>query len=207
MAMPPDPLRLAKASHADRLAFVAQAVAADPVAVRVLEIARSLDLPDHALMAGAVYKAVWNALTGRPPGFGVNDYDLAYFDGSDLSWEAEGRVIRNARPAFADTGVEVEVCNQARVHIWFSAKFGIDRAPLQDTEDALRHFASLSHAVAVRMNASGGLDVLAPLGLDELFSLHVRPCPGLADPAGWNAKCEIQAVLWPELTFELLALE
>ena len=29
--------------------------------------------------------ALLNHLTGRPSYFGVKDYDLAYFDGSDLS--------------------------------------------------------------------------------------------------------------------------
>ncbi|WP_203290750.1 nucleotidyltransferase family protein [Maricaulis parjimensis] len=181
--------------------FVIDAVLADPLAVRVLEGARRLGLPDHALMAGAVYKAVWNAMTGRPPGHGINDYDLAYFDSSDLSWEAEDAVIRRAEPEFAGLPVPVEVCNQARVHLWFNEKFGTERAPLKNTEDALRHFASLTHAVALRLDETGEEDLLAPCGLDAVFSRTVKPMPGVANPEGWNRKCDSQKQVWPELDF------
>jgi|GEM_PF-2772185 len=50
---------------AEQAAFVIDAVMADPLAVTVLQRAHGLGLPDWALMAGAVYKAVWNAQTGR----------------------------------------------------------------------------------------------------------------------------------------------
>ena len=181
--------------------FVIEAVLADPLAVCVLEGAQRLGLPDHALMAGAGYKAVWNALTGREPGYGINDYDLAYFDGSDLSWDAEDAVIRRAEPEFSGLPVPVEVCNQARVHLWFNEKFGTDRAPLRNTEDALRHFASLTHAVALRLDETGVPDLLAPLGLEAVFDQTVRPMPGVANPDGWNRKCDSQKRLWPELDF------
>ena len=186
---------------AGREGFVLDALMADPVAVEVLRRAQGMGLPDHALMAGAVYKAVWNAMTGRSPGHGVNDYDLAYFDPSDLSYEAEDRVIRAARPVFADLPVPVEVCNQARVHIWFNEKYGTDRAPLRDTEDALRHFASRVHSVAVRLDERGRPELLAPFGLEALFSGEVRPVPGLSGREGWAEKCRSQAKIWPELRF------
>lgn len=196
-----DPHRLADAAPEVQRQFVVEAILADPVSVGVLERARALGLPDHALMAGSVYKAVWNALTGRPPAYGVNDYDLAYFDASDLSAEAESALVRKSMPVFDDLDAEVEICNQARVHIWFSADYGVHREPLRDTADAVRHFASETHMVAVRFDEEGRLDVIAPLGLNSLFSLVVEPVPGIANPAGWNAKCDEQAELWPELRF------
>lgn len=201
MARPADPRRLAQASPADQSAFLIEAVLADPVNAAVLERAFDLGLPDHALMAGSLYKAVWNALTGRAPGFGVNDYDLAYFDGSDLSYEAEDVVIRRCAPVFADLPGTVEVCNQARVHLWFNKKFGVERAPLVDTADAVRHFASTTHAVAMRWSATDQMDVIAPFGLAPLFSLRVEPAADIANPAGWNRKIVEQARLWPEIEF------
>ena len=196
-----DPLRLAKADPEEQRAFLINAVLADPVNAAVLERAYQLGLPDHALMAGSLYKSVWNELTGREPGHGVNDYDLAYFDDSDLGQEAEDAVIRRCEPVFADLPAEVEVCNQARVHIWFSKKFGVKRDPLVDTADAVRHFASKTHAVALRWSAPGDMDVIAPFGLDALFSLRVEPMPGVANPEGWNSKIAEQARLWPEIEF------
>jgi hypothetical protein len=48
-----------------------------------------------------VFQTVWNGMTERPPDYGIRDYDLVYHDASDLSWEAEDRVIRRAARAFS----------------------------------------------------------------------------------------------------------
>ncbi len=187
--------------ESDQSAFVIDAVMADPLARIVLERAHGLDLPDWALMAGAVYKAVWNVQTGRPGGHGINDYDLGYFDAADLGAAAEAAVVGPAEARFADLPVPVEVCNQARVHIWFNEAYGTRRDPLVDTNDALRHFASLTHAVAIRLDGDGQPELLAPFGLAAVFSRTIRPTPDLAGPEAWNRKIAEQSRLWPELDF------
>lgn len=53
----------------------------------------------HTLMevlgrATAMNLPGWYLVTGQPAEAGILDYDLAYFDDSDLSWEAEHTVIR-----------------------------------------------------------------------------------------------------------------
>jgi hypothetical protein len=55
-----------------------------PPLMRVLSVARHLCLPDWLVFSGAVYQPVFNHLTGCPLDYGIKDYDLAYFDGSDL---------------------------------------------------------------------------------------------------------------------------
>ena len=196
-----DPRRLANATDAEQRAFVIKSVLADPVAADVLERAWQLDLPDWALIAGAVYQAVWNELTGRPPGFGVNDYDLAYCDMSDLTEAGEDAVVARATKAFDRIKPEVEVCNQARVHIWFNRKFGTDRPALTSTEDAVRQFASTTHAVAIRLTKEGQPELITPYGLGGLFSLYVEPMPDISTPEHWNAKIARQKEQWPEIEF------
>ena len=67
------------------------------------------------MMSGAVYQRVLNALTGRPLDYGVRDYDLGYFDASDISYAAEDAVIRRVPAAFVEPlRRAVEVRNQAR---------------------------------------------------------------------------------------------
>ena len=100
-----DPHRLAHASFAEQRAFLVEAVAANSLAMTVLERAQAMGLPDHGLMA-------------------------------------------------------------------------------------------------VRLDADGEMELLAPFGLEQLFSLHVRPVEALADRAGWNAKCVRQHKLWPEISFD-----
>jgi uncharacterized protein len=116
---------------------------ATPPMMQVLSVARRLYLPDWLVFSGAVYQPVLNHLTGRPLDYGIKDYDLAYFDSSDLSYEAEDAVIRRVKAAFEEPlRSMVEVRNQARVHLWFEAKFGEPHTPLSRTADALERFAS-----------------------------------------------------------------
>ena len=110
----------------------------NPAVVRVLALAEGWDLPGWYLAAGCLFQTVWNVLDGHDPGRGIRDYDLVYFDDSDLSWEAEDEVIR--RCAGHDAGVEIEVRNEARVHLWYERKFGVRCAPYRSTEEAIATF-------------------------------------------------------------------
>ena len=40
-------------------------------------------------------------VAGQPPEAGTLDYDLAYSDGSDLSWEGEDTIIQAGHKVFA----------------------------------------------------------------------------------------------------------
>jgi hypothetical protein len=149
---------------------------ATPSLMQVLSIARTLDLPDWLLFSGAVYQPVLNHLTGRAPDYGIKDYDLAYFDGADLSYGAEDMVIRRVAAAFDEPLQHmVQVRNQARVHLWFQAKFGESYTPLSATAEALERFASPLFAVGIRLEANGRLHIEAPFGLTDLFALRLRP--------------------------------
>ena len=146
--------------------------------MQVLSVARRLCLPDWLVFSGAVYQPVLNHLTHRPLDYGIKDYDLGYFDGSDLSYEAEDAVIRRVKTAFDEPlRSMVEVRNQARVHLWFEAKFGEAYEPLSSTAEALERFASATFAVGVRLESDDRLHIEAPFGLADLFALRLRPNP------------------------------
>lgn len=182
-------------------AELAAIVRADPGLMHVLATVRALDLPDWRLVSGAVYQAVWNARTGRPAGYGVKDYDLAYFDASDLSYEAEDAVIKRVAAAFDEPfRSQVEVRNQARVHLWFQNRFGEPYAPLSSTDEALGRFVAPTFAVGVRLEADGSLSVAAPFGLDDVFALTIRPNPNRPVAEGWAKAVDSARARWPELT-------
>ena len=111
--------------EAELVEWLAAIVRGAPSLMRVLLTVRALDLPDWLIMSGAAYQRVLNALTKRAPDYGVKDYDLGYFDASDISYEAEDAVIRRVAAAFDEPlRSAVEVRNQARVHVWFESHFG-----------------------------------------------------------------------------------
>ncbi|HXO02561.1 MAG TPA: nucleotidyltransferase family protein [Stellaceae bacterium] len=189
-------------SEADLRAALAKIVRANHRLMQVLETALALDLPDHFVVSGAVYQSVLNHLTGRALGYGLNDYDLAYFDVSDLSYEAEDAVIRRVRDAFGEPlKSQVEVRNQARVHLWFEAHFGEPYTPLSNTAEAIERFVSPTFAVGVRLEPDGGLRVEAPFGLADLFALRLRPNPRRST-AGFARTCARVRQRWPELVVE-----
>lgn len=198
-----DPLRLAGAEFAARRAFLIEAVRADPAAWAVLEGMRDLALPDAWLVAGAIYQNVWNALTGRPPGHGIKDYDIAYFDASDLSYEAEDAVIGRCAEVFAGLGAEVQIRNQARVHLWYPDRFGAPYAPLSNACESLKRYAAEAQMVALRIGDTRELELAAPRGLDALFALELKPARPVGELEGFAAKCRRQKSLWPELTLAL----
>jgi len=152
-------------------------VRASPRLMQVLSLARALDLPDWRLVSGAVYQPVWNALTGRDPDYGIKDYDLCYF-GPDPSWAAEDVQIRRAAALFPpELSPLVEVRNQARVHLWFEGKFGEPYAPLGCTDAMLERFVCPAFAVGVRLTREDAIDIAAPFGLADCFSMQLRPNP------------------------------
>jgi hypothetical protein len=166
-----------------------------------LRTVRGLDLPDWRLVSGAVYQAVWNAKTGRPAGYGIKDYDLAYFDGADLSYEAEDVVIKQVAAAFDEPfRSQIEVRNQARVAVWFEAKFGEPYPALTRTDEALERFVAPAFAVGVRLEKDGQISVVAPFGLGDVFNLTIRPNPNRPLAKDWDRVIRKAKARWPELT-------
>ncbi len=170
-----------------------------PPASAALELLADSGLPDAWLCAGAIYGAVWNRLTGRPPGHGIRDLDLIYFDGADLSWAAEDRAIRALAPRAAALPWAVELRNQARVHLWYPARFGAPYPPLGCATDSLRRYLYRAQAVAVRPGPCGGIEIAAPFGLEDLFALRMLrndACPDQPARASFAARI---AARWPEV--------
>ncbi|HZZ33677.1 MAG TPA: nucleotidyltransferase family protein [Phenylobacterium sp.] len=175
-------------------------VRSGPTLMQVLETARGLDLPDWLIFSGAVYQRVLNHLTGRDLDYGIKDYDLGYYDASDISYEAEDLVIRRVTGAFAPPLDDlVEVRNQARVHLWFEGRFGEPYTPLANSSEALGRFVSPLFAVAVRLEGDGRLTIQAPFGLADLFALRLRPNP-TRPTNGFARTAASVTARWPELS-------
>ena len=173
--------------------------------MEVLAVARDQALPDWLVFSGAIYQPVWNHLTGRPLDHGIKDYDLGYFDPSDISYEAEDVLIRRVAAALDPPLREmVEARNQARVHLWFEAHFGEPYAPLRDTAEALTRFAAPTFAVGARLEADDRLTIVAPFGLEDLFAMRIRPNP-LRQAKGFDRIAANVQARWPEVVIDRAA--
>jgi hypothetical protein len=177
-------------------------IRADPNLMRLLERLRAIGLPQWRLVAGCLYQTVWNVLTSQPRGAGIKDYDVIYFDLDDLSWEAEDSVIRRVAAAAQDCVGPVQVRNQARVHLWFTERFGCNYPRLRCADESLRYYASIVHAVGVRLDPDDRLDVAAPFGLDDIFAMRIRPNHALDNAASHAAKAARAQAIWPRVVVE-----
>ncbi len=196
----PPHLRYAGAPRATQERIFRKLVLANPVNTAILARMADLPLPQGMLVSGCLYQSVWNGLLGHAPTRGIRDYDLAYFDDSDLSYEAEDRVIRLCAKAFADLGVTVEVRNQARVHVWYETHFGLPYAPLSSAVQSLQRYLCRCHAVAIEPLPGGALALHAPFGLDDVFAFHIRPRDGAEVSAdSYAQKAARMQALWPQL--------
>jgi hypothetical protein len=152
-------------------------VRADPDIAAILAAMQTFDAPDCWLVSGALFQTVWNVLDGKPHRHGIKDCDLFYFD-EDTSEEAEDRWIKRAEKHFAFAPVEAQLRNQARVHLWYREKFGIPEYPrLRSSCDGVRQFLMPACMVAIRPGSEGGVELFAPLGVDDIFDRILRPNP------------------------------
>ncbi len=172
------------------------AVMADPVNAELLRRLPALRLNECFLTAGCLFQASWNRVAGHPPGWGVKDYDVFYFDGSDLSWAAEDAVIRRARTLLADLEVSVEVKNQARVHLWYPQRFGTSYPQLTSSRDGIDRYLIAGTCIGIAV-ATGALH--APYGLQEIQDGVLRINPLHRQPAQFRRKAESYRARWPWL--------
>ncbi|GAA1167707.1 nucleotidyltransferase family protein [Pseudonocardia alaniniphila] len=186
----------------DQRARFLDLVQRNPINGAILDRGPALGVLDWWLTAGAVFQTVWNVLDGRSPGAGIADYDLFYYDASDLSYEAEDAVIRKATALFADLCVTVEVRNEARVHLWYESRFGVPGVRFTSSADAIDHFASTTCCFGVSRTPRGELVDYAPHGYADLFAMRVRPNPLLAPRAVYEAKAQRWQHEWPGLVVE-----
>jgi hypothetical protein len=174
----------------------------NPTLVLVLTRAASLNLPNWYLAAGALSQTIWNNVSSLPPETGIHDYDLVYYDASDLSYEAEDIVIQAGKRLFADISVEVEIRNQARVHLWYEKRFGLACPAHQSVEDGIDSWISTSAMLGVRLEENGEWIFYAPRGLSDFFNMVVRPNTAFAKRENYEKKVERWRAIWRGLKVE-----
>ena len=93
----------------------------------------------------------------------------------------------------------MEVRNQARVQLWYQAKFGVAYAPVRASPHALRRYHSRTKTIAVTLRAGGDVAFYAPFGFSNALDIQVRPNRKLAIPQVYANKSERWRAAWPEL--------
>lgn len=174
----------------DKLIKILQA---DEHVMRDLSHVRRLQLPHWCISAGYVRNLVWDRLHGYAARTPLNDVDVLYYDPDDLSEEAEKAyeaLLHNHLPCYSWS-----FKNQARMHLRNGHK------PYKSVEKAMKRWPETATAVAVHMDSENQLQIIAPYGLEDLFSLVIRRSPNYPDKEAFYARVESKKWLaqWPGL--------
>lgn len=184
-------------TDADFIALVRQNPIIDAILTRLPEIG----LPDAWIVSSSLPQTIWNIEDGHPATRGIKDYDVFYFDDTDLSWEAEDAIIQRCARTFEGIDGEIEVRNQARVHLWFPQHFGFEGyAPLTSSRDGIDRFLGRCHTLGVGLDDDGCVRVHAPFGFSDLQDRIMRPNPNALGPAHtYEEKSARWKRNWPDL--------
>lgn len=172
--------------------FVYKLVRNSPATMEVLKAAAEIS-PTLWLGGGSVRTLAWNYLTGRTED--VHDYDVVYFDSSNLTEAEEKRLeaefrMRLPRP------IRISVKNQARMHLVNGEP---ERASL---EDAIANWPERATAHAVRLGPDNRFVAITPYGYGDVLDLIVQPTPYHAkSPAAFTRRLASKQWTkhWPEL--------
>ncbi|MDI1332340.1 MULTISPECIES: nucleotidyltransferase family protein [Pseudomonas] len=167
----------------------------NPVNAEITLRLPSLGLNQCMLTAGCLFQAVWNHQSKQSPAWGIKDYDVFYFD-EDLSWEAENEVINSAQRLFQDLGVSVEIKNQARVHLWYSQRFGGSYPRLQSTSDGIDRYLIAGTCIGLDIETG---ELYAPNGLADTEQGILRINPKTPQPDLFEQKAKSYQARWPWL--------
>lgn len=171
-------------------------LAATAAVVEPLRLVAGLNLSDAWIGAGLLRNAVWDALSGLPPGSNPpGDIDVIWFDA--VASEAADAAIE-ARLLAWRPDLPWSVRNQARM----AARNG--DAPYADARDAVAHWPETATAIAARWTGDA-LEIMAPHGLGDLLARRIRPTPHFAASAAKRAifaeraRAKRWAARWPGL--------
>ncbi|MDK7472601.1 nucleotidyltransferase family protein [Bacillus paranthracis] len=135
--------------------------------INVLQLAKSLELPDWWICAGFVRSKIWDTLHNYEIRTTTPDVDVIYFDPfrKDKIYEQllEKKLIN------LDASIPWSVKNQARMHVVNNM------LPYSSSVDAISKFPETATALGVTLDEKNNVILTAPCGIEDVLSLQVRP--------------------------------
>lgn len=133
----------------------------DTQRMQALWTARRLGLHDWCLGAGFVRNLVWDKRHEYQVATPLNDIDVIHFDPRHNDAQHDRTLEFRLRGWLMQPW---SVKNQARMHL------RNNRASYLNSEDAISYWPEIETAVGARLNANDSITLIAPFGLQALFS-------------------------------------
>ena len=142
----------------------------------ILDFIDSLHLPNYYIAAGIIFQTIWNYYDGKPLNNGIKDIDVVYYNDQDLKVETDINYYDKIKEYIQKKGYtyDVDVSNEARMHLWKKEKNHIEMEPYKSTEDAIARWIVTVHAIGIKKK-NNQIAVYAPYGLNDIFTKTLRP--------------------------------
>lgn len=105
----------------------------------LLNYITKLKLPNFYIAAGSIFQTIWNYYDELDLNFRVKDVDIIYYDDSNLSVEKDLEYYNMINEYIKSKGLnyEIDVSNEARMHLWKKNNENKDIDQYKNSEDAI----------------------------------------------------------------------
>jgi len=182
-----------------QLILLEEIIKSNNMLCEIIDRAAILELENYYIGAGCITQTVWNYLSGNDPCYGIKDIDFVYFDDVNLDFASENKIISRIKQLYKSYVIQIDVKNQARVHLWYKDHFGYDIAPYISLEAAINTWPTTASAIGVRRQKDNSLKVYAPFGLNDLYGKIVRANKAQITEEIYKKKTESWLQKWPDL--------
>ena len=135
--------------------------------MNVLQMAKSLELPDWWVCAGFVRSKIWDTLHDYEAKTAMPDVDVIYYD--SLHQDEIYEQSLETKLMNMDATIPWSVKNQARMHVVNNMP------PYSSSVNAISKFPETATALGVTLDELNNVILTAPCGIEDVLSLQVRP--------------------------------
>ncbi|HDR7491770.1 TPA: nucleotidyltransferase family protein [Bacillus cereus] len=135
--------------------------------MNVLQMAKSLELPDWWICAGFVRSKIWDTLHDYEAKTAMPDVDVIYYD--SLHQDEIYEQSLETKLMNIDATIPWSVKNQARMHVVNNMP------PYSSSVNAMSKFPETATALGVTLDELNNVILTAPCGIEDVLSLQVKP--------------------------------
>ncbi|PRT11059.1 hypothetical protein C6352_11095 [Bacillus thuringiensis] len=135
--------------------------------MNVLQMAKSLELPDWWVCAGFVRSKIWDTLHDYEAKTAMPDVDVIYYD--SLHQDEIYEQSLETKLMNIDATIPWSVKNQARMHVVNNMP------PYSSSVNAISKFPETATALGVTLDELNNVILTAPCGIEDVLSLQVKP--------------------------------
>ncbi len=142
----------------------------------ILDYIYKLKLPNYYIAAGSVFQTIWNYYDKKPLNYGISDIDIIYYNKDNLSVDMDIYYYNLIKDYCMKKGYnyEIDVSNEARMHLWQKEKLNMDVPQYINSEDAINNWIATVHAIGITKE-NDSIKIYAPYGLSDIYSRTIRP--------------------------------